>query len=1053
MLPKSAVRNLSKTTQPLLRRRISRHTSIIMTDCQCSYSTIPYAEPVMWHNLVHKFAAFATQQIQDAFQRNKPPEKLISKTLRELVSLAESSKRSGRTAVLSRKISQIFQCIIDVLEKTGIIRVDSEVTTDYVAILKMLLEEDEYIAGINQNLWVRMIEMHVNAITADRNSGGGRGGGGGGGSSTSMTEISSDQLHRIMASLSTFLKKYPSQPSPQLTDSILTFFSSPQEEYGDFILRCNDVKVRHIDIFDILSAFLLKCGPDIASKCPQLHSYYHGITMKALRGHDALTKARAVIYARVQLQLGGIRASKQMQDLVRWADQEITNAKWKPGFKNSKESQHELISLLCSVYVHAASLLGTWSDGSVGDGTNDGTYVVVDGSIEQDECAVETVLDQFLNEQQQQQQQSGRRRRRQEDGAQGEGLHSSIPVPSKKRARQSSPLSDLGKRAVESPASAAPVMATLLLQYYSILPIEDVVQWMQDLVDALSLILEQGATLESQKNNVVMWILYYLHALAMTSPSLATNSSESLQNGHGSLAKSSGSPTTEAAATSAAAAMNKRHSISCRNADSLRSSWSAVWNQLIQHITMKQIPIIERESSLWVLARIAERRLCQLPSNPHQLWNIPLMEWSLTTAGVRLTAAALRAGSDFVAIAGTWEENILRWALSGKHFTEEEERALDVSDVVDAYLKLPHTRVAVGDGLDRRSYDPATFEQGSSNLGSMSVSPTLHVYGFGLAINEDESWVWWNSNRTLEHQIGRLLSGAKYMHAKALSVNGERADKEALRMDAMARVSTVSAMTITDSMHNSAAACLHALLHDVIERCNNATAHQSQEQAGSLADRLQSLCSSCAVALHACAGVGALYKETKRRIPDCWLPQNDRTLFVKIFDAITEIAPLLASIASNGTEELSFSSKKAIALFAEALHRCRVVYRSSSDMIDRLRSALEPAVDSLEAIFLIDTSPASLSTIAQVLTQGVAGGGGLGSGRGFEGDAMFDDDLDVGMRIASINPIQQYVVPSLFFSLSNGISCRHLINALLWKWVSSINAPIPADLEGISNQS
>lgn len=294
-------------------------------------------------------------------------------------------------------------------------------------------------------------------------------------------------------------------------------------------------------------------------------------------------------------------------------------------------AQHALLSLLAAVYAHSSSIMADH---------NEATLNAV-SHVEEGE----------------------------EEGA------DSRP-PSAKRARAGPALPMLGDLAAQRPESVGPVAAMVLLQYTLAFPPEVHTEWLRRASAALpGAIAAWASTAQGDrlKSSPLLWLLRYLHALALASPFPAAALSfpvpaELWQ--HVWEALSAGFRDFRGAGTGAGAAA----------------------------------PPPEMEAGLWVMACIARRELCALPPTPHTLWGMPLMARDPTPGGVSLLAAALRAGADSAAHAGLWEHTAVQWAVRKPY--------PGLVEVGEAFLRLPKRSKAQHDKSEAPSLGLRNAQQG-----------------------------------------------------------------------------------------------------------------------------------------------------------------------------------------------------------------------------------------------------------------------------------------------------------------------------------------------------
>jgi hypothetical protein len=247
-----------------------------------------------------------------------------------------------------------------------------------------------------------------------------------------------------------------------------------------------------------------------------------------------------------------------------------------------------------------------------------------------------------------------------------------------------------------------------LLQYSLAFPAEQHLEWLRHAVAAVPAAFATWAAASAAdrpKSSDLLWLLRYVHALAMSSPpesDLSTSSKAEL--------------------------------------------WEQMWSAVVAGAQLLEPPAAELECALWTLSTIAHRGLCTLPSTSHTLWGLSLAQWDPSPAGMSLLAAALLAGADAAAHAGLWEQAAVKWSCKVP--------AEEIVDVGEAFLRLDMGKIGV------RQLDTS-----SSSGGAVTERPPS--LGLIHPQQAQQAWLWWERDESDEKKIASMICGSTYMRAKA----------------------------------------------------------------------------------------------------------------------------------------------------------------------------------------------------------------------------------------------------------------------------------------------
>jgi hypothetical protein len=291
-----------------------------------------------------------------------------------------------------------------------------------------------------------------------------------------------------------------------------------------------------------------------------------------------------------------------------------------------------------------------------------------------------------------------------------------------KRARGATPaLPTLGKLASTIPRAAAPIASTVLLQYSLAFPAEQHMEWLRHAVTAVPAAFATWAaasTADRPKSSDLLWLLRYVHALAMSSPPESDLSSPKVE------------------------------------------LWEQIWSMVVAGARLLEPPVAELESALWALSTIAHRGLCTLPSTSHTLWGLPLLQWDPSPAGVSLVAAALRAGADSAAHAGLWEQAAVKWSCKVP--------AGEIVEAGEAFLRLDEGKIGAF-LVDRSSSSGSEIIERPPSLGMIHPQQA------------QQGWLWWERDESDEQKIASMICGTTYMRAKAKIADADSTAQQVAR--------------------------------------------------------------------------------------------------------------------------------------------------------------------------------------------------------------------------------------------------------------------------------
>jgi len=323
-----------------------------------------------------------------------------------------------------------------------------------------------------------------------------------------------------------------------------------------------------------------------------------------------------------------------------------------------------------------------------------------------------------------------------------------------KRARGSTPaLPTLGQLASSHPSAAAPIASTVLLQYALAFPAEQHIEWLRHAVAAVPAVFATWAaasTADRPKSSDLLWLLRYIHALALSSQPESDFLSEKAE------------------------------------------LWQQLWSAVVAGAQVLEPPVAEFECVLWALSTIAHRGLCILPSTSHNLWGLPLLQWDPSPAGVSLLAAALRAGADSTAHAGLWEHAAVKWSCNLP--------AAEIVDAGEAFLRLDAAKIG------------ARQQDFSASLGGISGrSMTEHPPSLGLIHPQQaqQAWLWWERDETDEQKIASMICGSTYMRAKAKIADADSIAQQVSRVRSTQQAAPAPAGV---QMHEQLATMLRSML-------------------------------------------------------------------------------------------------------------------------------------------------------------------------------------------------------------------------------------------------
>jgi len=380
-------------------------------------------------------------------------------------------------------------------------------------------------------------------------------------------------------------------------------------------------------------------------------------------------------------------------------------------------AQHALLSLLAAIYAHASEILddSKTSSGNKIESNNDS------------------------------------------DGGGEAGAGPSLRPA--KRARGSTPaLPTLGQLASSLPSAAAPIASAVLLLYSLAFPAEQHMEWLRHAVAAVPAAFATWAaasTADRPKSSDLLWLLRYVHALALSSQPESDLFSEKAE------------------------------------------LWQQMWSAVVAGAQLLEPPVAERECALWALSTIAHRSLCLLPSTSHILWGLPLLQWDPSPAGVSLLAAALRAGADSTAHAGLWEDAAVKWSCNIP--------AAEIVDAGEAFLRLDMAKIGA-----RQQGFSASF--GGSAGSSMTERPPS--LGLIHPQQAQQAWLWWERDEADEQKIASMICGSTYMRAKAKIADADRTAQQVSRARSTQHAVPAPAGV---QMHEQLAAMLKTMLESSVQ--------------------------------------------------------------------------------------------------------------------------------------------------------------------------------------------------------------------------------------------
>ncbi len=577
--------------------------------------------------------------------------------MRRIITLAEDERRSGSRGLLFRRAAKLFQHIGEILDVNDL-SAASPTGRDYLSILKFLVAEPEYCAAAKLTDWDRLVELHLKWLEK-------------------ATSIVSEDANRVLVMLSLLLNNYPGEPAPDLLVTMLEQFGalgSVLQESSNTLSRAG------FGVFGAVNAFLSISGVDVATSTAGLHKEFHKAALMAVRGKDTKLKACAVQYLRMALVLGAVDKGNQMIDLRNWAETESEKPQWRANFHGSVaaplvSSQHALLSLLAAIYAHSSEIL---------DESKTSYH------YETDEDAI--------------------------DGSDGEaGPSSKRPT---KRARSAIPaLPALRILVTSKPSAACPIASTVLLQYSLSFPAVYHSEWLQFAVASVPAAFATWAaasTADRPKSSDLLWLLRYVHALALSSPAESDLDSSTRAN-----------------------------------------LWEKMWSAIVAGTRLLEPPAAELECALWALSTISHRGLCILPPTSHTMWGLTLLQWDPSPAGVSLLAAALRAGADSAAHAGLWEQAAVKWSCKIP--------AGEIVDAGEAFLRLDPDKI----GARQHGLSSAS----SLLNGNLRESPPS--LGLIHPQQAQQAWLWWERDEADEQKIASMICGCTYMRAKAKIADAE----------------------------------------------------------------------------------------------------------------------------------------------------------------------------------------------------------------------------------------------------------------------------------------
>ena len=792
-----------------------------------------------------------------ATQKEKPVEASLSATMRRLLQCAEDEKRSGFKGMLYRRAAKLFQHVADVLELSGLATATSPIARDYLFILKLLTNEPEYCAAARPRDWDRLVECHLRWLkttvpTMDQAK------------STSKTNHAyDDEVHRVLGALATLLENYPGEPGPDSVDMVLDVcgaLGSALDPVPMLLSRSG------VGLFRAVNAFLMMCGTDVASRVDFLHQQLHGAALKSLKGRELKLKEHAVQYVRLQLTLGGV-SSVQLAELRRWADEEIEKGDWRATTFGALSdiltpAKHTLLCLLAMIYAY--------SSGSM-------VYVKDDNSVNASGSAQED-----------------------EESRPAKRVKTS-PTPS---------LEFLGALAAKKPESAGPIASILLLDYGLAFPKDELAKWIAQAVEEIPVKFaawHAAGTADRQKYGGLMWLLRYIHALALATP---------------------------------------------RHAEQTQEFWGNAWAAVTAGLCSPSRPPLfhttaEFECGLWAIACIAERSLCRLPSNSHTLWGLGVSQWEASPGAVAVAAAALRSGADAAAFAGLWEESVMEWATGCP--------GVELVSAGQAFLRL---------SLFSSSFSGigSTGSTGSGGVGSSGgvFTTNANVPSLALRVSMSRAWMWWERNDAEEEKISSLICGPNYMRFKAQMTEAEAAELEAVAA-AVGAAPPIAPPGV--QMHEQLAEKLRQMLEAIAEKAPTSSAGTPiAAQQLWLAKMLTATASAIDVAASvAFSSSSTSSSGSSDSVPNCWKIGSP---LIGVIQSILKHVGHMAVHLLCTIEGLTLDVRSALNSLIVALKR----HQDATGSID-LAEPLCSMLSDLEAVFRMDAATVAAATAAAVATQ------------------------------------------------------------------------------------
>lgn len=180
----------------------------------------------------------------------------------------------------------------------------SPVGRDYVAILRMLLDQPEYGAAARPDDFHNLIDSHLDWLESIGGN------------------LGHDETRRNISALTALVNNYPGDPGVEQLYKIMNVLVTLSESLHDVAL----LKVGS-DFFSLATAVLATHGPDTASSVSKFHGYLHVPALKALKSKDVRLRDRAVECVQMQLLLGAVTPT-QNAELLRWAQNELQTVNW-----------------------------------------------------------------------------------------------------------------------------------------------------------------------------------------------------------------------------------------------------------------------------------------------------------------------------------------------------------------------------------------------------------------------------------------------------------------------------------------------------------------------------------------------------------------------------------------------------------------------------------------------------------------------------------------------------------------------------------------------------